>query len=159
RVALIERHADPMAYKRACTTFMQASATPVLERLGVVPQLEAAGAVRNSLDIWTRWGWIRPRTDQHYAGLRYGYNVRRETLDPMLRALAAQTPGVELFAGHSACALQRSGERVTGVVVRDRAGVERELSTRLVVGADGRGSRVAELAGVPARQLPHGRIM
>ena len=37
RVALIERNADPLAYKSVCTTFIQASATPVLERLGMVP--------------------------------------------------------------------------------------------------------------------------
>ncbi len=61
RVALIERHADPAAYKTVCTTFIQASATPVLERLGMVPRLEKAGAIRNAIDIWTRWGWIRPR--------------------------------------------------------------------------------------------------
>ena len=159
RVALIERRPDPLAYKRACTTFMQASATPVLERLGVAPQLEAAGAVRNAMDIWTRWGWIRPRTDVHYTGLHYGYNVRRETLDPLLRAVAVATPGVELFAGVSLASLLREGQRVSGVIVRDRAGSERVVRAPLTVGADGRTSRVAKLAGVCARTQPHGRIM
>jgi 2-polyprenyl-6-methoxyphenol hydroxylase-like FAD-dependent oxidoreductase len=158
RVALIERNSDPMAYKSVCTTFIQASATPVLERLGVVPRLEAVGAVRNATEIWTRWGWIRPQLDDGYRGLRYGYNLRRETLDPMLRALAAATPGVEVIAGASLTALAREGGRVTGVVVRGRAGDEREFRARLVVGADGRGSRVAALAGVPARLRPHGRV-
>ena len=32
----------------------------------------------------------------------YGYNVRRETLDPILRDLAGETPGVDLRRGHSA---------------------------------------------------------
>jgi flavin-dependent dehydrogenase len=44
------------------------------------------------------------------------------------------------------------------LVVRDRAGDERELRSSLVVGADGRGSRVAKLAGLPARARPHGRF-
>jgi 2-polyprenyl-6-methoxyphenol hydroxylase-like FAD-dependent oxidoreductase len=158
RVALIERHADPAAYKTVCTTFIQASATPVLERLGAVPRLEAAGAIRNAIDIWTRWGWIRPQLDGRYRGVRYGYNVRRETLDPTLRALAAATPGVELIAGASPTALRRDGGRVTGLVVRGRDGGERQLPARLVVGADGRGSRIAELAGVDASTRPHGRI-
>jgi flavin-dependent dehydrogenase len=158
RVALIERSSDPLAYKSVCTTFIQASATPVLERLGVVPRLEAVGAVHNATDIWTRWGWIRPQLEDGYRGLRYGYSLRRQTLDPMLRALAAATPGVEVIAGASPSALLREGGRVTGVVVRGRAGDERELRARLIVGADGRGSRVAALAGVPARCTPHGRV-
>jgi 2-polyprenyl-6-methoxyphenol hydroxylase-like FAD-dependent oxidoreductase len=58
RVALIERHADPAAHKIACTTFIQASATPVLERLGMVARLTAAGAIPNAADIWTRWELI-----------------------------------------------------------------------------------------------------
>lgn len=158
RVALVERNPDPAAYKTVCTTYIQASATPVLERLGLVPRLESAGAIRNAADIWTRWGWIRPVLDGGYGGQRYGYNVRRETLDPMLRALAAATPGVELMTGASASALQRDGRRVTGVVVSGPDGRERELRAPLVVGADGRGSRVAELAGVKASTKPHGRV-
>jgi len=158
RVALIERNADPLAYKSVCTTFIQASATPVLERLGVVPKLDAAGAVHNEVEIWTRWGWIRPQLDDGYSGVRYGYSVRRETLDPMLRALAVVTPGVELLAGASPSALSSDDRRVTGMVVRDRAGNERKLRARLVVGADGRGSRVARLAGVAARSRPNGRV-
>ena len=42
-----------------CTHFIQPSATPVIERLGLAPLIEEAGGVRNSLDTWTRWGWIR----------------------------------------------------------------------------------------------------
>jgi flavin-dependent dehydrogenase len=158
RVALIERHADPAAYKVVCTTFIQASATPVLERLGMASKLDEAGAIRNAVELWTRWGWIRPQLDEHYHGVHYGYNVRRETLDPMLRSLAAGTPGVELLAGASPSTLVRDGGRVTGVVARDRSGAEHELRTRLVVGADGRGSALAELAGVKARTRPNGRI-
>ena len=35
RVALIERDRDPSGYKKLCTHFIQASATPTLDRLGV----------------------------------------------------------------------------------------------------------------------------
>ncbi|HTR88609.1 MAG TPA: FAD-dependent monooxygenase, partial [Solirubrobacteraceae bacterium] len=48
--------------------------------------------------------------------------------------------------------------RVRGVRARDTSGDTRELRARLVVGADGRDSRVAKLAGVPAKTVPHGRI-
>jgi len=58
RVALLESRADPNAYKRVCTHFIQASATPTIERLGAAQAIEAAGGIRNGIDIWTRWGWI-----------------------------------------------------------------------------------------------------
>jgi flavin-dependent dehydrogenase len=47
---------------------------------------------------------------------------------------------------------------VTGVVARERDGTSHEVRARLVVGADGRASRVAESAGLEARRRPHGRI-
>jgi flavin-dependent dehydrogenase len=158
-VVLLERDADPAGHKTVCTTFIQASATPVIQRLGLAPRLDAAEAVHNGIAIWTRWGWIRPVPDgQQTRRSPYGYNVRRETLDPMLRDLAAETPGVELRRGFSATGLLRDGDRVTGVVARERDGTTHELRARLVVGADGRASRVAELAGLEAKQRPHGRI-
>ncbi len=49
-------------------------------------------------DVWRRWGWIRPREDQSQRPV-YSFNLRRQLLDPMLRRLAADTPGVELFMG------------------------------------------------------------
>jgi 2-polyprenyl-6-methoxyphenol hydroxylase-like FAD-dependent oxidoreductase len=76
----------------------------------------------------------------------------------MLRLLAADTTGVELMLGTSAERLISENGRFTGVVVKDRDGTEEELSGRLVVGADGRGSEVAALAGVPARLKPNNRF-
>ena len=58
-VALIERHSDPDAYKALCTHFIQPSAVPTMERLGLLPLIEDAGAVPNEIDMWTRWGCIR----------------------------------------------------------------------------------------------------
>ncbi len=148
RVALLDRNPDPRAYKVVCSTYIQAGATPAIQRLGLAERIEAAGGVRNGIDIWTRWGWIRPQPGG--AGpATHGYNIRRETLDPMLREMAAETPGVELMLGHTARGLLMHGRRATGVETTGPAG-GRSLSARLVVAADGRGSRVAELAGLPA---------
>jgi 2-polyprenyl-6-methoxyphenol hydroxylase-like FAD-dependent oxidoreductase len=89
----------------------------------------------------------------------YGYSIRREVLDPMLRRLAAQTPGVEIMPGVTATGLSSDRGRVTGLVARARDGAERRIRCGLVVGADGRGSKVAELAGVRARTTPNRRVM
>ncbi len=152
RVALLDRNPDPRAYKVVCSTYIQAGATPAIKRLGLAERIEAAGGVRNGIDIWTRWGWIRPQPGG--AGpATHGYNIRRETLDPMLREMAAETPGVELMLGHTARGLLMHGRRATGVETTGPAG-GRSLSARLVVAADGRGSRVADL---PGKRRPHGR--
>lgn len=155
RVALVERRPDPQAFKRTCSHFVQASGVPTLERLGLLEPIMAAGAVRSRIRIWTCWGWVVPPRESARAGL----NLRREVLDPLLREAALASPGVESLLGHSAERLLRGdGGRVTGVVVRDRSGEERELRARLTIGADGRGSQVAKLAGVRARTSEHGRF-
>lgn len=154
RVALVEKHADPQAFKRICSHFIQASAVPSLERLGLLEPIAAAGGLRSHIRIWTRWGWIVAPQDPQSACV----NLRREKLDPMLRAMAADTAGVELLPGRTAQSLVREGGTVRGVVVRGRDGEETTLRGTLVVGADGRDSRVAELAGVPEKRVPHGRF-
>jgi menaquinone-9 beta-reductase len=154
RVVLVEKHADPQAYKRICSHFIQASGVPAIERLGLLEPMMAAGALRSHIRIWTRWGWIVAPRDPQSACL----NLRREKLDPLLRGMAAETPGVELLLGLSAQSLVHEGGAVRGVVVRARDGEETTLRGRLVVGADGRDSRIAELSGVPVKRVPHERF-
>ncbi len=154
RVALIEKQPDPSAYKRMCSHLVQPSAVPTVERLGLYEPILAAGGLRSRLHTWTRWGWIEPTAKRE----AYCLNLRRELLDPILREKAAAQPGVELLLGQTADRLARSGERIDGVVIRDRDGNQREIAARLTVGADGRDSRVAEMAAVKQKTLPHGRL-
>jgi menaquinone-9 beta-reductase len=80
RVALIEARPAIDAYKTVCTHFIQSSATPTIEKLGLAPLFEARGGVRNSADFWTHeTGWIVTNDDAPY-----GYSVTRRTLDPIL---------------------------------------------------------------------------
>jgi 2-polyprenyl-6-methoxyphenol hydroxylase-like FAD-dependent oxidoreductase len=153
-VALIEKRPDPSAFKRTCSHFIQASAVPSLERLELLDPILAAGGLRTTMRAWTPWGWIE--APRQHAGR--GVNLRRELLDPMLRQTAASTPGVELMLGQSAQRLLRDSEVVRGLAVRDRDGGETELRASLVVGADGRDSHLAGLAGVKEKVLPHGRF-
>lgn len=145
RVALLERHTDPMAYKHLCTTAIQASAVPTIRRLGLDGPMEAAGAVRSSLALWTRWGWAHDT-----QGCDRGYDIRREKLDPMIRELAATTPGVDFLPGYSVTSVLTEAGRVVGAGASTPQGPT-EIRARLVVGADGRSSEVAKLAGVGAR--------
>src|SRR3954451_20170743 len=89
RVTVLEKSPKPDHYKVVCSHFIQAGATPVLRRLRLAETMERAGAVRNSLAVYTpAGGWYVMPDEDH------GYSLRREKLDPMLRELAARTPDV-----------------------------------------------------------------
>ncbi len=154
RVALIEKQPDPTAFKRICSHFIQASAAPALERLDLLEPILAAGGIRSRMRAWTRWGWIEAPADR--AG--YAVNLRRELLDPLIRETAASTPGVDLVLGRAARGLVREDGVVRGVRLQGATGENSALRARLVVGADGRGSTIADLAGVATKTLPHGRF-
>lgn len=111
-MALIERHADPDAYKVLCTHFIQPSATPTIQRLGIAAALEAAGAVRNGLQLWARWGWIHAAVGEQPGRPTYGYSVRRQVLDPILRRATLDTPGVEFMPGQTARRLLAADGRI-----------------------------------------------
>jgi menaquinone-9 beta-reductase len=154
-VALVEQRPDPGAYKKICTHFIQSSAVPTLERLGLLERMMRVGALRGRPRLHTPWGWIEPPAR---SSVPMGVNLRRERLDPLLRTLAAETPGVELILGHTVRELVREQGAVRGVRARDPQGETLTLRARLIVGADGRDSRVAKLAEVPTRTKRHGRF-
>ncbi|MEU1001535.1 NAD(P)/FAD-dependent oxidoreductase [Streptomyces tibetensis] len=158
RVALLERRSDPAAHKVLCTHYLQPCAYPVLAELDLIGELEKAGAVRNEARWYTRWGWIEPKAPPGGPELPYAYNVRRSTLDPMMRHRAAETPGVDLLLGHAVTGLVKEDGRAVGVRVTHRDEGESEIRARLVVGADGKDSAVARLAGVPGRTHANGRF-
>lgn len=155
RVAVVEKNPDPRGYKRVCSHYIQSSAAATLERLGLMDAIVAAGGVRSRVRIWTRFGWIDP---PEQAIVPAGVNIRRSKLDPLIRARAAGTDGVTLRLGQAAQELLREGERIVGVRTKDPHGTEVELRCQLVVGADGRGSRVAKLAEVKQKVVPHNRF-
>lgn len=155
RVALVEKSPDPAAFKRMCSHYIQAGAIPTLERSGLLPRIEAAGGVRTRGRIWSRSGWILPPPQSKVPP---GVNLRRERLDPLVRAVAAEEEGVELMLGLTVRRVLRRDGAVCGVEAVGRRGETLCLRTPLVVGADGRDSPVSKLAGVGARTQPHGRF-
>jgi flavin-dependent dehydrogenase len=187
KVALLESHSDPKTYKRLCTHLIQPSASPTIERLGLRGAIEDAGAQPADLNMWTRYGWISTTHESAPAPMcdHPAWNIRRETFDPMVRELAAETDGVDLMLGHTVTALlcdehgagrvaggarrveagaDRAGDtagpggRIAGVVVRERDGSERELRARVVIAADGRDSGIAKLVRQPTKLKPNNRF-
>lgn len=155
RVAVVEQRPDPAAFKRICGHFIQSSAVPTLERLGLLGPIEEAGGVRSRLRMWTRWGMIEPPSPNVVAP---AVNLRRERLDPLVRGVASRERGVEMILGQRVTGLIHADDVFAGVRVRNRHGDELSLRACLVVGADGRNSTIAKLAGVRTKVSRHGRF-
>jgi len=153
RVALIERRNDPAAFKVVCTHAILPPATAAIERLGLAPLLLERGVPRTGAQFWTPYGgWFDLPADVR------GWGVTRRTLDPLLRELTVNTPGVEYFAGWGASRVVFDHTRPAGLEVEDRSFRTMVIRARLLIAADGRNSTVARLAGVPGRVRPHNRF-
>jgi flavin-dependent dehydrogenase len=148
QVALVEKHRDPATPKTLCGHFLLAGTGPMLRRAGLWDAMVDAGAAVGRISSWTAAGWMIPDDD-----LPPCISLRREKLDPLLRSIAAATPGVHLLLGSKVDGLLDSGRQITGV----RAGDE-EIVGRLVIAADGHRSTVARLAGVTEKTAPNHRF-
>ncbi|MGI5347832.1 NAD(P)/FAD-dependent oxidoreductase [Streptomyces sp. CA-250714] len=135
------------------THIFQADALAFLDSLGVLEELRTTGApliARADARVGdVRWPADWPVRTGDPGGVM---SVRRFRLDPVL-ARAAQDAGARLLTRTAVTDLVRAEDgRVTGVRVSsatggEEAGGERVLRARVVVGADGRASTVARLAG------------
>lgn len=154
-VVVLDAESDINVFKRSCAHFIQPSAVPVLRKYGLAPLIEEHGGIRSVTDVWMRWGWIRSNLPAEQAG----YNIRRETLDPMLRRVAAWTPGVRIRQGHTIKEVLRRNDRVAGVIAVDqRTRRPLMIESRLVVAADGRWSPTSKLAGLTTYTRPNCRF-
>ena len=143
-VALVEQATFPR--DTLSTHIFEAAALAFLKRLGVLSALRATGApIVNHVDIRQEGFRAQVPAPQQPGDVGGVMSVRRLLLDPIL-ADAALAAGAEVWMGAKVAALVRDGGRVTGVRVA-RNGSEQPLEARLVVGADGRNSTVARLAG------------
>ncbi|WP_432948656.1 FAD-dependent oxidoreductase [Kribbella sp. CA-253562] len=158
RVGLLERHSNPQSHKTLCGHFILGGTHDTLQRLDFwQPMLARGAAVARGLGVWTEAGWIVPRPDQ---GVPPAISLRRSKLDPLLREIAANTPGVDLLLGHRVVDLvEDSAGTIDGVVAVTPGGERLILRARLIVGADGHRSTVAGLAGVAEDRAPNQRFL
>ncbi|MGI8778493.1 MAG: NAD(P)/FAD-dependent oxidoreductase [Acidimicrobiales bacterium] len=143
-VALVDRATFPS--DTASTHIFQASGVAVLDRLGLTDRLVATGAPWLAVadfhlgDFSARVPWPTEPSDPGPA-----LCIRRRLLDAILLDAATEA-GATVHTGTRVTALIRDGGRVAGVVAEGEGG-ERRLLAPLVVGADGRSSKVARLVG------------
>lgn len=156
KVALVERATFPR--DTLSTHIFEADALAFLDRLGLTEQLRATGAPFISrIDTRAedfRWSIEMPLRAGDVGGLA---SIRRFVLDPIL-AHAAEESGAQVRMATAVTGLVQDGGRVNGVRIRTN-GSDGELRARLVVGADGRNSTVANLVGARRYNLvPHQRF-
>jgi len=154
RVALVDRSAFPR--DKPCSEYMGPGAVELLDRLGALPALYAAGA--NRLDGTTVIASRGARLTGRFAlasALRpdaAGLSLPRRVLDHCLlrHAVAA---GARLMERTAVEELLLEGGFVRGAVLRESNAARRILRARLTIGADGLRSIVARrIGGVSARR-------
>lgn len=117
-----------------------------LTKLGVIDELIATDAPRlgNFRIDFDGQTIIMPQQDP--ARQNFTLSIRRVTLDPIL-VDHARRAGAEVRHDVVARGLLRDGDRVVGVTIENKDGSTEDVLARMVVGADGRHSNIAEWAG------------
>ena len=141
------------------THVLMPAGTSELAKLGALPRILALNPSR------VRWVHVeaegivcRERVRPAADGIDYGVCVPRDLQDVQL-VEAAREQGADVRERCAVEALRWRAGRVVGVRYRGADGSEREVSSTLVVGADGRRSTVASLVGAwkPYRLSRNGR--
>jgi flavin-dependent dehydrogenase len=151
-VVVLDRATFPRP--KACAEYISPEACRLLEAMGVLPAVLAAGPAQlagmlvrapDGTQLVGEFGSARERVSRHTMGIA----LRRERLDALL-VQAAQRAGATLCEGAHVRDVRRGADgRVTGVQLGDGA----EVRGRIVIGADGLNSVVARrlALGVRAR--------
>ena len=145
RVALLDKAAFPRP--KICGEYLSPEAARLLDRLGVLKDVDAAGAepLRGmrmvAPDGTTLYGRY-PATGPWRGYRDHALAIPREVLDRILLERARSLP-VDVRERHRVTGLGMEGDLVTGVEGADAEGRPFAIGCRLVVGADGRASIVA----------------
>jgi flavin-dependent dehydrogenase len=143
RVLLVDRDCFPS--DTLSTHLLQAPAVEMLDRLGVLADVESSG-LRRLGRLRTYLGDVVIEGPLRAPGT-YALCARRDRLDMALIRQAVDHHGVELQERTRAHGLIWDNGRVTGVELQTMGGAQRSVHARVVVGADGKYSKVASWVG------------
>jgi 2-polyprenyl-6-methoxyphenol hydroxylase-like FAD-dependent oxidoreductase len=127
--------------------FIQPAGVSCLGRLGLLDDLAALGApAQETMTVDFGPVVLSGRPEPALDATSVAYAPRRYRFDPML-ADAAVAAGASLREGVSFVEPLFKGARVAGIRTRTAAGSIEDIEARLVVGADGKRSRLAKTVG------------
>lgn len=149
-VTLLDKAAFPRP--KICGEYLSPEAARVLDRLGVLKAVDAAGAQPlHGMRIVAPDGAVLDGaypTGGRWRGYRdHALAIRREVFDRVLLERARALP-VDVRERHRVTGLLVEGGLVRGVKAEAADGAPVEMRSRLVVGADGRASVVARALGL-----------
>lgn len=150
RVLLVERQKMPS--DTMSTHVLWPDGMSALRRLGVLDRVLATGAPPTHHFRLCRGLDVMETPLNPFDGIDYFLCVRRHDLDGILFDVASATPGVDAFDETRFTELTWTDGRVSGVWLSSSAG-EHVVTADLVVGADGRGSTVAGVAGAIEKDI------
>jgi 2-polyprenyl-6-methoxyphenol hydroxylase-like FAD-dependent oxidoreductase len=158
RVLLVDRYKD--VHPRFSGEFIHPRGAQVLDDLGFIEPLRRAGAI--DADGFA----VFENADSRYVDLPYaaipderprGLSVHHKTLVRTMRRVLREHDEIELREGWTIEELVRGeGGGIRGVVLGGPKGARAEIDCDLVVGADGKGSTVRKLAGIPDGRITIG---
>lgn len=140
RVLMVDRDAFPS--DTLSTHFVGGFGVTALRQLGVLPELDAAG-FRHITRTRT---WVEDCLFEGPGGESGNFALcpRRDVLDSLLIRHAIEQGKVDFHARTHAESLIEEDGRVVGAVVCDANGERHEIRAQVVVGADGKYSKMAE---------------
>lgn len=136
KVTLLEREKFPRDHVGES---LLPGSLPVLEQLGVLPEVEAAGFLKKwgATMVWGAdkepWSWRFKETNQQYP---HAYQVWRPQFDQILLE-NSRKHGVSVIEGVHVNRVVFKNDRAVGVRYKDAAGAEGRLDARYVVDASG----------------------
>ncbi|MBJ7459446.1 MAG: FAD-dependent monooxygenase [Thermoleophilaceae bacterium] len=154
-VLLIDKQPEMSAYKVVCGHYIQSSAIPTIERLGLLEPMMAAGALRSPprfISDEVVVGPVEPEV------VEPPINLPRKKLDPMLRELASGTPGIELRMGAALESIESLRPGECRIQLKNANGSRERVAARLLVAADGRDSTFAKLSKARTLRTKNGRF-
>lgn len=123
---------------------------PVLEELGVLPDVQAAGFLPKwgATMVWGKddkpWSWYFRETNPNNP---HAYQVWRPVFDQLLLE-NSRAIGVEVREGHQVVDVLHKGGRATGVNYRSDAGQDGTAHARFVVDASGQAALMGRRKGL-----------
>ena len=147
RVVLLERERFPRDH--VGESLLPAS-VPVLESLGVLPSVEAAGFLpkHGATMVWGSdpepWSWYFRETNRAYPS---SFQVTRPEFDRILLD-HSRSSGVDVREGHQAVEVAFEGGRANGVRYRTDGGREGRIAADWVVDASGQSALLGHSLGL-----------